>query len=135
MENLGFKLSTRLYRLVKMLEGEGVSYSLSEDNTTVFLSLEDELTVVIGDNLADSRYNPYCYAATCLSESKESVEKAYEGYVASKPISLRLASWACRERSKATGSKEFKVSKFNHTLFDIEKALSQYFAPTSEVLS
>lgn len=135
MENLGLKLSSRLCRLMKVLEDEGVRYNVTEDGNTVILPLKDELTVVIGDNQAPSKYDPFCYTAVCLAESKESVEKEYEGYASSKPISLRLASWACRERSKVTGSKAFNVSNYDHTLYEIKSALAQYLNPTSEVLN
>lgn len=37
MENLGLKLSSRLCRLMKVLEDEGVRYNVTEDGNTVFI--------------------------------------------------------------------------------------------------
>ena len=135
MEKLELKLSSRLYRLTKVLDGAGVNYTITDDCSTVVLPLEEELTVVIGDNLSPGVYEPNCYSAVCLAESSEHVQKEYEGYVASKPISLRLATWACRERSKETGIQEFGVSSLHHTLYEIKSALKQYLSVSDRVLN
>ena len=135
MENMGLKLSSRVNRLMKVLEDEGVRYNVTEDGNTVILPLKDELTVVIGDNLAPSVYDPFCYTGVCLAESKDEILAGYEEYTKDKPISLRLASWACRERSKKSGSIAFKVSQYDHTLYEIKAALAQYLNPVNEVLN